>query len=87
MLHPTIYDSFGLVVAEAMAHGVPSVVSEHAGISELIEHKVSGWIVTGDAVSGFGDALAQLFSDDGLRRSWDTVAEETLAAYELVANR
>ena len=100
LLHPTIYDSFGLVVAEAMAYGVTPVTTADAGISELIEHRKSGWIVEGEAYSGTTEALAELTADSVLRdrigkaakevatsRNWDTVANETLAIYEQVAGR
>ncbi len=99
LLHPTIYDSFGLVVAEAMALGIPAVVTEAAGISELITHGVSGWIVgPGDVGGDVATALAALRHDPALRqrlaqgararaaaRTWDDVALETLAVYERVA--
>jgi len=100
LLHPTIYDSFGLVVAEAMACGVTPVTTVNAGISELIKHGESGWIVEGDAISGTTQALVELATDKALRnrigaaakevaksRGWETVAEETLDIYEQVADR
>ncbi len=98
LLHPTIYDSFGLVVAEAMAHGVPPVVTPAAGIAELIRHGESGWVVEGDALSGTAAAVRVLAQDAAARRrlaegaravaasrSWDHVAQETLAVYEEAA--
>jgi UDP-glucose:(heptosyl)LPS alpha-1,3-glucosyltransferase len=98
LLHPTIYDAFGLVVAEAMAHGVPPVVTAAAGIAELIRHRESGWIVEGDARAGTAAAVSALARDRALRerlgagaqavatsRSWDRVAQETLAIYEEAA--
>ncbi len=98
LLHPTIYDAFGLVVAEAMAHGVPPVVTRAAGVAELIHHGESGWIVEGDRQAGTAAALQALASDRALRqrmgagaravaarRSWDDVARETLAVYEEAA--
>ena len=100
LLHPTIYDSFGLVVAEAMAFGVTPVVTTEAGISELIKHGDSGWIVEGDAVSGTTQAVVELTADKATRErigkaakdvaishSWDTVAQKTLRTYEQVAGR
>jgi glycosyltransferase involved in cell wall biosynthesis len=95
LLHPTIYDSFGLVVAEAMAHGVPPVVTRAAGVAELIRHGESGWIVEGDPQTGTAAALAALAGDPALRerlaagarrvaaeRDWDDVARDTLMVYE-----
>ena len=95
LLHPTIYDSFGLAVAEAMAHGLPSVVTRAAGIAELIQHGQSGWIVDGERSAGTCAAVEILARDANLRRrlglgaraaaarrSWDTVASETLVVYE-----
>lgn len=95
LLHPTIYDAFGLVVAEAMAHGLPAVTTRAAGIAELIRHGESGWLVEGDPVAGTLAAVRALAQDAALRRrlgrgarvaagtrSWDDVATETLAVYE-----
>jgi glycosyltransferase involved in cell wall biosynthesis len=95
LVHPTIYDSFGLVVAEAMAHGIPAVVTTNAGVSELIKHRESGWIVDGDAAEGTALALRELAGDKELReriglgakqvaesRTWDDVARETMKVYE-----
>jgi len=100
LLHPTIYDSFGLVVAEAMAFGVPPIVTAAAGISELIEHERSGWIVRGDPLEGTLEGITALTADPERRsrmgeaartyaatRSWDVVAEETMAVYEQVYRR
>ena len=95
LLHPTIYDSFGLAVAEAMAHGLPTVVTRSAGIAELIQHGESGWIVDGDRWAGTQAAVEALATDRALRhrlglgaraaaarRTWDDVARDTLAIYE-----
>ena len=98
LLHPTIYDAFGLVVAEAMAHGVPPVVTRAAGIAELIRHGESGWLVDGDPAAATLAAVRALAHDASLRkrvgagarataarRSWDDVARETLVVYDEAA--
>lgn len=97
LLHPTIYDSFGLVIAEAMAHGVPPVTTRQAGIAELITHREHGWLVDGELVAGVAAALAEAGADATLRtrvgdaarslaagRQWDAVARDTLAVYDRV---
>jgi glycosyltransferase involved in cell wall biosynthesis len=42
---PSRHDSFGMVVAEALACGVPAIVSSEVGAKALIKDGVSGWIV------------------------------------------
>jgi UDP-glucose:(heptosyl)LPS alpha-1,3-glucosyltransferase len=97
LLHPTIYDAFGLVVAEAMAHGVIPLVSDQAGIAELVTDRVSGWVVRPRRPEESAAALRAIQQDGELRarlatearklaqtRSWDDVARETVAVYEEV---
>ena len=42
---PTLYDPFPNVVLEAMAMGLPAIVSDQCGAAELVKHGESGWIV------------------------------------------
>jgi UDP-glucose:(heptosyl)LPS alpha-1,3-glucosyltransferase len=92
LLHPTIYDSFGLVVAEAMAAGLPVVVSPQAGICDLIRDGETGLVAR--TAEEARSALSRLATDRGLaarlaeagRRTadlhtWDRTAEATLAVY------
>jgi glycosyltransferase involved in cell wall biosynthesis len=39
---PTLSDGFGLVVTEALAHGLPVITTDQCGAGELIEHGVNG---------------------------------------------
>lgn len=46
LLLPSRFDAFGMVVAEAMACGIPAAVSSTTGAKEIIElHPGSGWII------------------------------------------
>jgi 1,4-alpha-glucan branching enzyme len=40
---PSIYEPFGIVVLEAMAAGVPVVVSDTGGLQDIVEHGVDGY--------------------------------------------
>lgn len=42
---PSLYDPFGLVVQEAMAAGLPVVVSERTGAADLIRHGENGYVL------------------------------------------
>ncbi|MDY0092960.1 MAG: glycosyltransferase family 4 protein, partial [Candidatus Vecturithrix sp.] len=42
---PTLEDGFGLVVLEAMACGVPVIITEHTGAKDCVRHGVDGFII------------------------------------------
>lgn len=44
-LFPSLYDAFGTVVLEAMASGLPVVVSRFCGASEILTHMVDSFIL------------------------------------------
>ncbi len=92
LVHPTIYDTFAMVVAEACAAGVPAIVSPQAGITDLLEDGRSALIV--DTAEQLAAALTRLRDDPAERRrlgeagraiaasrTWDRVTAETEALY------
>lgn len=74
---PTLYESFGFVVIEAMASGIPVVASRVGAIPETVEHGVDGLLFPPGNVDAMvrmlKDALvrsdyAKLLSDNGYRK-------------------
>lgn len=64
---PSVEDAYPLAVLEAMASGMPVVVTDHVGTSEMIEDGVSGFIVpAGDSIA-LSDRLRRLADDSELR--------------------
>jgi len=47
LVHPTLEDTFGMVVLEAMSHAVPAIVSseQYCGISAELNHLNNAWIL------------------------------------------
>jgi glycosyltransferase involved in cell wall biosynthesis len=91
-LLPTPYDAFGLVVLEAMASGLPVIVSREAGAAELICHGENGLILDRNdelphlmqqlqTDSGLAARLSQRGRETALAHSWDEVARQTMAIY------
>lgn len=59
LLLPSRFDSFGMVVAEAMACGTPAIVSTQTGAKAMIEQfPNAGWVVSSDE-----DSLYQCVKD------------------------
>jgi glycosyltransferase involved in cell wall biosynthesis len=98
-LYPTLYEGFGLPVAEAMACGVPVLTSSTSALQEI----AGGYAYLVDPLDvdaiarGIGDLATDAarraeFADLGRRRaadfSWDRAAQATLRVYaEALASR
>jgi glycosyltransferase involved in cell wall biosynthesis len=57
LLFPTLCDGFGMVVTEALAHGVPVVTTPRAGANMLIEDGINGLRVEAGNADCLADAL------------------------------
>ena len=65
LLFPTRYESFGLVVVEAMAAGLPIVTSD-AVPEGIVEDLVNGYVVAGHDPADYAAALVRLARDPEL---------------------
>jgi glycosyltransferase involved in cell wall biosynthesis len=71
LVHPTLEDTFAMVVLEAMAHGLPVVVSSahYCGISGLLGHGLNALLVDEPRnTQALGNAVGLVCADAGLRR-------------------
>lgn len=97
---PSVCDSWGLVVGEAMAAGLPVIVTQHAGSSEMVRESREGFIVPARDVESLKRELMRLYEDRELcaemgrearRRveqfSWEKYGERLTLVYEQIARR
>jgi glycosyltransferase involved in cell wall biosynthesis len=54
---PSLEDGFGFVVAEAMACGLPVIVSDQCGAAELVRLGDNGWVFYAGDVAALGSTL------------------------------
>jgi glycosyltransferase involved in cell wall biosynthesis len=64
---PSTTDTFGNVIIEAQACGLPVVVSDSGGPKELVEDKANGLITKSHDVEDFARAIRALVTDSALR--------------------
>jgi glycosyltransferase involved in cell wall biosynthesis len=91
---PSHTDTFGNVVLEALASGVPAIVTHDGGPCTIVRDGITGRIVDDE---DFADAVAAILADPvkhaemrlaareyALTMSWDAVFEGVYAAYETI---
>jgi glycosyltransferase involved in cell wall biosynthesis len=73
---PSTTDTFGNVVIEAQAAGLPCVVSDQGGPRELVEDGLDGLVTRSLDAEDFARAVRRLVVDDDLRRKMGQRARE-----------
>ncbi|KXO94295.1 group 1 glycosyl transferase [Tsukamurella pulmonis] len=66
-LHRTVTGSGLTVVLEAMASGRPVVVTDNPGVSDYVEHGVTGLLVPPEDPDAMAAAISELLADDAAR--------------------
>ena len=93
---PSHREGFGVVCAEAMAHGRPVVAADVGGLRDLVVHEETGLLVPPRDVVALRAALERLLADPELRRrlgkagrariaecfTWQRFEDELLQAYD-----
>ena len=74
---PSLYETFGLSLLEAMARGLAAVVSPAGGLARLVEHSESGYLVDSADPEPWSKAILSLLE----------TPERTLAMGELARQR
>ena len=95
---PSLFEPFGIVALEAMAAKSPVVASDTGGLSEIIQHDVTGVKVYPNNPDSLAWGINRILLDDGYRRrirenaynrvlemyDWEKIAQKTKQIYETV---
>jgi glycosyltransferase involved in cell wall biosynthesis len=80
------YEAFGIVAAEANAHGLPVIASRIGGLAEVVVDGVTGQLVPPGDPGALAEAMRTLWTDRDLCRRMGSVAR-TYATRELSRER
>ncbi|OGV35325.1 MAG: hypothetical protein A2020_06285 [Lentisphaerae bacterium GWF2_45_14] len=71
---PTLIETFGMVLVEAMAAGLPIVTTEAPGVTDVISNGVNGLKVPVGDTEAMAEAIANIFNDRELRSTLSSTA-------------
>jgi glycosyltransferase involved in cell wall biosynthesis len=95
---PSLHENFGVSLVEAMAAGVPVLVSRQVHLADHVDTARAGWVVSVDRTSMASGLRAALMADQERARrarsarelasrfAWPRVAEELAALYRRLAD-
>jgi glycogen synthase len=95
---PSLFEPFGIVALEAMAAKSPVVVSDTGGLSEIVDHDVTGVKVYPNNTDSLAWGIAKVLTNDAYAKTlsenaykkilekydWDKIAQQTRLMYERV---
>lgn len=85
LVHPTLEDTFAMVVLEAMSHGLPVVVSgpKYCGIAGLLQHGINAVILDDpEGASQLHQAISQVLTQPALQHHLIQGATDFAMHYE-----
>ncbi|KAI2614800.1 glycosyltransferase family 4 protein [Hypoxylon fragiforme] len=88
-LHCSITETFGLVVLEAMASGVPVIARDEGGPSDIVQNNKTGYLVPPDDLNGFVEKVLQLGREPDKRKELGAASRAAACetSWERVGNR
>ncbi|MEM3153634.1 MAG: glycosyltransferase family 4 protein, partial [Candidatus Bathyarchaeia archaeon] len=95
---PSLFEPFGIVALEAMAAKSPVVVSDTGGLSEIVEHEVTGVKVYPNNPDSLAWGITRVLLDENLANNlrekafrkvtenynWEKISQQTKKVYESV---
>ncbi|MGH9562893.1 MAG: glycosyltransferase family 4 protein, partial [Terracidiphilus sp.] len=84
---PSLGEGFGLVAAEALACGVPAVLTPNVGASDLIHDGCEGFVVPACSANAIAERLLALHRDRALLARMSRQAQETATQYSWASYR
>jgi glycosyltransferase involved in cell wall biosynthesis len=81
LILPSRVDSFAMVVVEAMATGLPVILSDHVGAKEAIDEGVNGWVVPAEDTESLAYRMRWCIKNDNEVRAMKLAARGAAERY------
>jgi len=88
------FDTFGMVVTEAMAASLPVIISDNVGAKDLVVQGENGFVLDGEDIEMIGSKINLMLNkeqrlemgkkayDTALNQTWETMTQKVLNVYE-----
>lgn len=87
LVHPSLADGFSYAVAEAMASGLPVIVTDNTGAADLVTDGVNGYVVPVADSRAITERLSHLYKNRHLLPEMGRKARERVASLTLESFR
>jgi glycosyltransferase involved in cell wall biosynthesis len=81
VVFPSRYESFGLVILESFAHGIPVIASKSGAIPELVIHEQCGLLFAEGEGKSLARCASRLLADADLRKRLSDGAKKQIRRY------
>jgi len=78
---PSLRESHGIAVLEAMAHGLPCVVADTGGLPESVVDGETGYVCPPTGPAGFAGRIMKLLGDTAMRERMGTAGQQRVERY------
>jgi glycosyltransferase involved in cell wall biosynthesis len=95
---PSASETFGNVILEAFASGLPAIVANRGGVTNIVEHNETGRIAEAHRYQSFIHHIMEMLNDDRLqymkrnarqmaeKQSWDAIFDELILEFREVGS-
>jgi len=80
---PSHSEAFGRSAAEALASGIPVIASDTGGLSEVVQHNVTGLLVPPKTIEPLAEAILQLSTNHELRHDMGRRGPASVAKFDV----